>query len=169
MREGLRPRMALMVLLAREYEETFGRLTDQLCAASAPTPQLFSRVVTDACSRIETLSKSGKPTPIDQLIRAGAWTDASLAIVEFELPMWTLRRLIFDAGEWFCSLSRHPNVPIEFDDTADGRHEARAITILLSFVEAKRQLAAVTAGINQASVPRIRSKPIYPFCCDNFR
>ena len=59
MREGLRPRMALMVLLAREYEETFGRLTDQLCAASAPTPQLFSRVVTDACSRIEILSKSG--------------------------------------------------------------------------------------------------------------
>jgi hypothetical protein len=102
-----------MVLLAREYEETFGRLTDQLRAASTPTPELFSRVVTDACLRIETLSKSGKPTPIDKLIRAGAWTDASLAIVEFELPMWTLRRLIFDAGEWFCSLSRHPTVPID--------------------------------------------------------
>ena len=161
--------MVSMVLLVREHEETFGRLTDQLRAAPAPTSQLFFRVVTDACPRIETLSKSGKSTPIDQLIRAGAWTDASLAIVEFELPMWTLRRLIFDAGEWFCSLSRHPTVLIEFDDTADGRHEARAITILLSFVEAKRQLAAVTAGISQPSVPRIRSKPIYPFCCDNFR
>jgi hypothetical protein len=157
-----------MVLLACEQEEALRRLTDQLRAASAPTLELISKVVVDACSRVETLSISGKSTPIDQLIRSGAWTDASLAIVEFELPMWTLRRLIFDAREWFCSLSRHPTVPIEFDDTADGRHEARAIAILLSFVEAKRRLIAASARVNRTSVPHIRPRPIYPFCCDNF-
>ncbi|TYO65747.1 hypothetical protein FXV83_15130 [Bradyrhizobium hipponense] len=82
--------------------------------------------------------------------------------------MWRLRRLVYDGGEWLCSLSRHPDVPIEFDEPAEGRHETRAVAILLSLVEAKRLLAA-TAPVSVPSVPQVRPVAADPFCCDNFR
>ena len=112
--------------------------------------------------------KAGKTTAFDRLVLAEAWTDAALSLVELELPMWKLRRLIYDGGEWLCSLSRHSAVPIEFDEPAEARHEERPIAIMLSLVEAKRHLAArELAPI--PSVPQVLPTPADPFCCDNFR
>jgi hypothetical protein len=73
----------------------------------------------DACTRLP----AGKAARIDQLIDAGAWNDAALALIELELPAWKLRRLVYEDGEWLCSLSRQPNLPLALDDTADARHE----------------------------------------------
>jgi hypothetical protein len=56
-----------------------------------------------------------------------------LAVIALELPDWQLRRLEYESGEWFCSLSRQPNVPATFDDTADSNHELMAVAILRGF------------------------------------
>ena len=59
---------------------------------------------------------------LERLIAAGAWTDAALVLIELELPAWSLRRLIREDDEWFCSLSRQPNVPVALDVTAHAHH-----------------------------------------------
>jgi hypothetical protein len=41
------------------------------------------------------MKRAGKAARIDQLIEAGAWIDAALALVDFELPAWRLRRFNF--------------------------------------------------------------------------
>src|ERR1044072_6532823 len=46
---------------------------------------------------------------VEILLSVGAWTEASLVIVERELKGWQLRRLVYDDGEWVCSLSWKPH------------------------------------------------------------
>ena len=82
---------------------------EQLRLAPALTADLISNVVADACTRLPVLNKAGKAARLDQLIEAGAWSDAALALIELELPAWKLRRLVYEDGEWFCSLSKQPN------------------------------------------------------------
>lgn len=148
--------------------ESLDRLIDELRPERALTPYLISKVLADACTRVPNLTKSGKTGRIERLMDAEAWIDAVLSLIELELPMWRPRRLVYDGGEWLCSLSRHSEVPIEVDDTADGRHETLAVAILLSFVEAKRLLTA-SERLGAPSVPRVRLPAGEPFCCDNFR
>lgn len=138
-----------------------------LRVASGLTPALFSKVLTDVCMRFPVPARASHAERLAQLVLAEAWTEAALFLIEIELPLWRLRRLVYDGGEWMCSLSRHPGVPIEIDDVADGRHRTRPIAILLSFVEAKR-LISPTEPARVPSVPRVRPTTVYPFCCDNF-
>ena len=84
----------------------------QLHRAPAITPDLISNVIAGACTRLPVMKRAGKAARIDQLIEAGACIDAALALVDFELPAWRLRRLVYEDGEWHCSLSRHPNLPL---------------------------------------------------------
>ena len=150
-----------------KHEDRFNRLTEQLRLAQALTPSLISNVIADTCIRLPVLTRAGKAGRIDQLIKAGAWTDAVLALTEFELPAWKLRRLIFEDGEWFCSLSKQPNLPVAIDNTADGRHEVLPLAILSAFVEARR-LTNATAETSSPTVPRVRPTEGYAVCCDNF-
>src|ERR1019366_8023684 len=105
-----------------KHEDRLDRLTEQLRLAPALTRDLISNVIADACIRFPVLHRAGKAARIDRLIEAGAWSDAVLALIELELPAWKLRRLVYEDGEWFCSLSKQPNLPVAFDDTADARH-----------------------------------------------
>lgn len=141
---------------------------DELRQTRTLTPHLISRIVVDACTRVLSLRRAGKAARLERLVLAEAWIDAALSLIEHELPMWRPRRLVYDGGEWICSLSRHPEIPIEFDETADGRHQAQPVAILLSFVEAKRLLAASDLA-GALSVPQVRPAAAHSFCCDNFR
>ena len=134
--------------------------------ASEPTLGLFSKIIVGACSRIPLLNKAGKAAQIDRLLELGAWADAALTLIELELPGWTLRRLIREDGQWFCSLSRQPNVPAALDDTADATHEVMPLAILLAFLQARRRtfLAAQTAP----TAPVFDQAPVKLVCCDNF-
>jgi hypothetical protein len=147
--------------------ERLDRLIDELRLTPALTPSLVSRVVTGACTRVPGVARAGRAVRLDRMVRAEAWIDAVLALIELELPMWRPCRLVYDGGEWVCSLSRHPGIPFEFDDTVDGRHQAPAVAILLSFIEAKRFLAAGEHA-GAPSVPQVVTAPAYTFCCDNF-
>jgi hypothetical protein len=101
------------------------------------------------------------------LIEAGAWRNAALALIELELPAWKLRSLVYENGEWFCSLSRQPNLPEALDDTADASHEVLPLAILSAFVEARRRTSAMRETSLQ-TVPQVRRTSGYAICCDNF-
>ena len=156
-----------MVRLAGDEESIYAKLAEQICAAPALGPALLSRLIKSVCPRIQSLASSGKAGALNRAIEASAWTETALLLVELELPLWRLRRLTNESGEWLCSLSRNPSLPIEYDDTADGHHENLSIAILLSLIDAKEKLAR-RAVVGRSSVPEIKSRPIYPFCCDNF-
>jgi len=147
--------------------EPLDALEEQLRRAHALTPDLISNVIADACTRLPVLKRAGKAARIDQLIEAGAWSDAALALIELELPAWKLRRLVYEDGEWLCSLSRQPNLPVALDDTADASHEALPLAILSAFVEVRRRISAMR-GTSLQTVPRVRLTSGYAICCDNF-
>jgi hypothetical protein len=107
----------------------------------------------------------GKTITLDRLIEAGAWADAAITLVGFELPNWRLRRLVYEDDEWLCSLSRQPNLPIFLDKPAEGSHAVLALAVLRAFVAARCTSAAIQQVT--ASVPRVRPRPAFVFCCDN--
>jgi hypothetical protein len=145
-------------------EDRLDGLTEQLRLAPTPTSELISDVIVGAFS---VLKRTGKAALIDRLIGSGAWTDAALALVEIELPAWKFRRLVLEDGEWLCSLSRQPNLPAEFDDSADARHEVLPLAILGALVEARRK----TGAARMTSTPTVRqARPTsgYAVCCESF-
>jgi hypothetical protein len=151
--------------LDSQHADRLDGLTQRLRFAPALTVDLVALVVSHACTRLPALKKAGKTAQVDRLIEAGAWSDVAFALIEIELPAWKLRRLIYEDGEWFCSLSKQPNLPVEFDDTADARHNALPLAILCAFVEARRAMSHET---NATTVPRVWPAPDYATCCDNF-
>ena len=154
------------MLFYPKYEEQLGVLEERLRRAHALTPDLMSDVIAKACTRFAPHG----PTPnarVNQLIEAGAWTDATLAMVEVELPYWKLRRLVHEDGEWLCSLSKQPNLPVALDDTADASHQVLPLAILGALLEARRQTEAMRETGSQA-VPQVRPTSGYAVCCDNF-
>jgi hypothetical protein len=151
---------------AADYTVLFDRLDDELRVAPRLDRSLFTKIIVGACKRIPVVDKSEQAARIDRLIEAGAWTDAALAVIALEMPDWQLRRLEYESGEWFCSLSRQPNVPATFDDTADANHELMAVAILRAFFQARRMTEISPRAISPA--PQASTSPFSIFCCDNF-
>jgi hypothetical protein len=149
-----------------DQDGLFDRLDATLRRASRPVDRLLYNVIADVCSRIRNLGAAGGAAGLQHLIEAGAWTDAALSIVELGLPNWRIRRLVHEDGEWLCSLSHEPNLPIELDDTADASHEALPLAIPLAFVQARHLAAA--AQIRQADQPHLEPAAIGAVCCENF-
>ena len=83
-----------------DLESRLHDLQDQLRRAQVVTPDLMSKVVAGACTRITMPSCATKAATIDRLIELEAWTEAALVLVEFELPRWKLRRLVYEDGVW---------------------------------------------------------------------
>jgi hypothetical protein len=101
------------------------------------------------------------------LVDARAWTDAALALIELELPLWHIRRVTYDAGEWYCALSRQCELPDWLDQSIEARHQDLALAILTAFVEAQ----GATTSSGRPSVPVV-SREVdadrIPLCCENF-
>jgi hypothetical protein len=113
-------------------------------AAEADVP-LFNEV-------IGSLKHTESTARLAQLIRSGASTDAALALIDLELPMWQVRRLAYDDGEWYCALSRERELPDWLDQSIETRHAELALAILCAFVEARR----VSTPESRTSVPDAR-------------
>jgi hypothetical protein len=155
------------MLSDRKHQDPLDRLANQLRLAAGPNPGLISNIIAEACTRLPVLKKAGKTARLDRLIEASAWSDAAMALIELELPAWKLRRLVYEDGEWFCSLSKQPNLPVAFDDTADATHEILPLAILSAFLEARRAISAVRET-SSPTVPQVRPTSGYAICCDNF-
>jgi hypothetical protein len=101
------------------------------------------------------------------LIQSGAWTDAALALIELELPLWQVRRIAYDEGEWYCALSRDRELPDWLDRSVEAHHADLPLAILSAFVGAR--LAATPSS--RSSVPFVprEPNPLYePVMTDNF-
>ena len=148
------------------HDQRLEALQEQLRACPAITPELLRDVMARACPRLRAHPPPAK-AKLDGLIAAGAWIDAVLALLKLELPQWMLRRLIYDDGEWHCSLSKHPALPVELDDSIEAVHEHPALALLSALVEARR-ISAAKADVRPPSVPQGRATPGHIVCCDNF-
>jgi len=138
-------------------------IASELERACVSTTELLVKVINHTCTRVPILAKTSKTVQLWQLIEAGAQVDATLALVELELPQWRLRCLSFDNDLWFCALSRQLYSPVEFDDTADGHHADPVLAMLIAYVEAVR-MARVTC---ESTISTICSGA-HLVCCDNF-
>lgn len=140
-------------------------LADRLRSAQAVTPDLIYDLIDGACVRLPALGRAEKAARLSRLIDASAWTEVALVLIGLELPQWQVRRLVQDDGEWLCSLSREPNLPMQFDDTVDVRHEILPLALLGAFLEARQQSAR---EVSSSLVPSIRPTTAHVACCDNF-
>jgi len=154
------------VAFGSDHAVLLDRLDEAVRFAGKPTRELIAKIIAGACTRIPVLAHSGTAAEIGRLVESGAWADAALALVELELPGWSLRRLICEDGLWFCSLSRQPNLPAALDEAADANHEVMPLAILLAFLTARRMAAAVPRSA--ASVPAVEPTPAELVWCENF-
>jgi hypothetical protein len=142
-------------------------LGNRLRNAYAVTAEFLSDIISQTCRRFPSTGQSAKTARIERLIQSSAWTDASLALIDLELPQWQLRRIAYDEGEWHCALSRERELPEWLDQSAEGRHADLALAILSAFIEARR----ISAPADRSSVPIVPQKAdaLYePILSDNF-
>ena len=148
------------------HEQHLRELQEQIYRARTIRPELLADLIARACPRLSTLQGTAKARVI-RLVQSGAFADAALALLDLELPQWKLRRLIYDDGQWHCSLSKHVGIPAELDDMAEASHESLPLAILSAFVEVRRHnLAAAQSRLH--SVPQVCPTEGYAICCDNF-
>jgi hypothetical protein len=150
-----------------KHNDCLNSLTEQLRLAPALTAGLISRVISDTCTRLPVLRKAGKTGRFNRLMEAGAWSEAALELIELELPAWKLRRLVYEDGEWFCSLSGQPYLPTDLDDTADASHPVLPLAILAAFLEVRRRMS-IARETKSPAMPQDRPASAYSICCDNF-
>ena len=147
------------------HEQRLRELQDQICRAHTITPGLMADVMR-ACPRLQAQKCTAKARVV-HLIESGACADATLALLELELPQWKLRRLIREDNEWHCSVSKQLGLPAEFDDMAEANHESLPLAVLSAFIEAR--LHSLTAGASRPqSVPQVCPTQGYVICCENF-
>jgi len=152
--------------LLSEHRES-GQLSERLRAAHTVTAELMSEVVGEACRRFPSMGQSEKSARIERLMKSEAWTDAALAMIDLEPPLWQVRRIAYDDGEWYCALSRERELPDWLDRSIEARHADLPLAILGAFVEAQR----ISAPRSMTSVPAVShdANPLYePVCSDNF-
>jgi hypothetical protein len=148
------------------HEEHLRKLQEQIHRARTITPELMTDMIARACPRLRAQQRTAKARVI-RLIESGAFADATLALLELEMPQWKLHRLIREDDEWHCSTSKQLGLPAELDDMAETNHESLSLAILSAFVEARRH--SLTAGEGRPkSVPQVRLTRGYAICCDNF-
>jgi hypothetical protein len=151
--------------MQRTWQVDFDELDAALQSASALSISLFRKVL-EGSTRFESLRQSGKARVLDELAEAGAWTDATLCLLDLELPNWRIRRLVQEGDDWLCTLSRQPNLPIVLDDPVEAVHAVLPLAILRAFVDVRR---THSMQVRVASpVPRILAAPGITVCCDNF-
>ena len=123
---------------------------NHVCTAPAVTRDLFLEVIQKRCAQLWNRS-AGSRAHLSRLVDDGAWIDAALELIELDSPQWKLRRLVCEDGEWFCSLSRSPCVPLEIDDTADASHADAALAILSALLEAQQKTLADARKVEPSS------------------
>ncbi|TCU72320.1 hypothetical protein EDE08_105180 [Bradyrhizobium sp. R2.2-H] len=154
-----------MIAALRRYDPP--SLGNRLRNAQAMTRPLMIEIMETACRRIPSLGQSGRTEHLTRLIDAEAWADAALVLMELELPMWQVRRIAYDDGEWHCALSRERELPDWLDAAVEARHAYLALALLSAFLEVR----ALATDVSRPSVPSVRPLPdplCEPVACDHY-
>jgi len=141
--------------------------SQRLSAAPATTRPLMLDIIDQACRRLPSLGRCERTARIMGLVDAEAWTDAALALIAIELPLWQVRRIAYDEGEWHCALSRERELPDWLDNAVEARHADLALALLSAFLEVQ----ALAVEVSRPSVPTVRPAPdpfYEPLGCENF-
>ncbi len=144
-----------------------GPLNNRLRDADSVTAKLMSQLVAATCRRYPSVGQAAKTARIERLISSQAWTDAALALIDFELPQWQVRRIAYDEGEWHCALSRAREIPEWLDQSIETRHAELPLAILTAYLDAQ-SVSAPSPRTSVPTVPRDANAFYTPFCCDNF-
>jgi hypothetical protein len=154
--------------LDAKHQAALNALDSVLQSAQEPSLDLLANITSAACTRIPLLAQAGRVDRLIEFAKIGAWTEAAFALIELELPLWRVRRLAYENGEWLCSLSYQPNLPMVFDDCAEATHEVLPLAMLCAFVEACRRRHAMQESVS--TVPQIRQPWAEQImCCENYR
>jgi hypothetical protein len=158
-------------MLLSVQKKTAVSLRDGLAHAAVVTPQLISAVLEKAGLGLSTCREATDVHRLRSLIEAKAWTDVALAVIEKALPRWRLTRLVFDDGEWFCSISKNWQLPHWLDgDMVEARHEIMPLAILGAIVEALEtsRIAEQRRLVTMPICGRNAHSSAHVICCDNF-
>jgi hypothetical protein len=131
------------------------------------TRPLMREIIDTACRRLTSPGQSERAARVMRLVETEAWADAALALMELELPLWKVRRIAYDEGEWHCALSRERELPDWLDAAIEAHHADLPLALLSAFLDI-RTLAAETS---RPSVPTVRpaTDPFYETAgCENF-
>ena len=90
----------------------------------------------------------------------------AFALVNLELPLWQIRRITYDEGEWHCAMSRQRELPEWLDQAIETNHASLTLAIVSVYIETLRQIEA-SREPSRPSVPQTRGQ-FQPVCCDNF-
>jgi hypothetical protein len=106
----------------------------QIDQASAVTPALIRAIMEATCGPA-TEDKTGRTTAIWRLARAEAYVDAALSLIGTVLPDWSVRRICYEDGQWWCAMN--PRRPVYWDaDEVDEAHPVLALAVFKAFVTA---------------------------------
>ena len=139
-------------------------LAARVSAADEATPELLSGIVAETARR---LSAPDDAAQLHQLIEAGALTEAAFAVINLELPLWQIRRITYDEGEWHCAMCRQRELPEWLDEAIETTHASLTLAIVSVYIETLRQIEA-SREPSRPSVPQTRGDQFKPVCCDNF-
>jgi hypothetical protein len=153
--------------LEAKHQTALDALDGVLQSAQEPSLDLLAKIISIACTRIPRYVKAEKCDRLIEFAKIGAWTEATLTLIELELPLWRVRRLAYENGVWLCSLSYQPNLPMAFDDCVEETHEVLPLAMLCAFIEACRRRHALQESVS--SVPHIQPWPEQIICCENYR
>lgn len=155
------------MLLHSRRSEQLATLAAQVSAAAEATAQLFSEIVVATARRLWTPGAAAKAVQLHDLIEAGALTEAALGLIELELPLWKLRRIAYDEGEWHCAMSRQRELPEWLDQAVEARHASLTLAILGAYIETVGQIE-LSRERSRPSVPQTRAEQYEPLYCENF-
>jgi hypothetical protein len=127
----------------------------------------LAEIIDGTCRRFSPIRRTEKTARIERLIGSEAWMDAALALIDLELPLWQVRRIAYDEGEWHCALSRQRELPEWLDQSIEAHHADLPLAILSAFVDAQR-VGVTSSRTNVPTVPRDADLLCMPVCCDNF-
>jgi hypothetical protein len=134
--------------------------------AHTMTPELLSAIVGHACKRLSLLNRGSAPVDrLRDLLSAGAAVEALLDLVAIETPNWRVRRIALDDGEWYCMLSRNPELPIELSDAVEAHHLSLPCAIALALMEAQAEGVQIPSDVR---APKAAPTSMHVVCCDNF-
>jgi hypothetical protein len=146
--------------------QTSVEIESKLRSTDHVTPELMAEILELSRRRVLAQGCEERCLHLKYLIGAGAWIDAALALMELELPLWHVRRIAYDDGEWHCALSRQRELPDWLDQSIETHHADLALAILTVFVEAHRTLTSF--GSTSTASGGAPSFDCIPFCCENF-
>ena len=155
------------MFLNSQRSEQLAALAGQVRAADAATSDLLARIVAGTARRLWTPSEAANAVQLHDLIEAGALTQAALSLIELELPLWKLRRIAYDEGEWHCAMSRQRELPEWLDQAVEARHASLTLAILGAYIETVGQIE-LSRERSRPSVPQTRAEQYEPLYCENF-